>query len=145
VLARWGSTVPVNRIQSYNYQDRYVRHANFDVRIDPAASPAQDAQFRLVPGLANGSGFVSFQSVNFPGYYLRHYGFGFVLAANDGTATFAADVTFRQVAGLANASWSSFQFYNHPDRYVRHSGYLLRLDPITTAQGRDDATFRVTT
>jgi Alpha-L-arabinofuranosidase B (ABFB) domain len=145
VLGRWGSTVPINRIQSYNFQDRYVRHANFDVRIDANVSPAQDAQFRLVPGLAGASGTVSFQSVNFPGYYLRHYSFDFRLEANDGTATFAADATFRQVAGLASASWTSWQSYNHADRYIRHSGYLLRLDPITDAQGRNDATFRVTT
>ncbi|BEL05260.1 hypothetical protein Q0Z83_034510 [Actinoplanes sichuanensis] len=31
---------------------------------------------------------------------------------------------------------------NFPDRYVRHYNYLLRLDPITTATGRADATFR---
>jgi len=145
VLARWGTSVPVNRIQSFNFQDRFVRHANFDVRIDPNVSPAQDAQFRLMPGLANSSGYVSFQSVNFPGYYLRHSGFDFVLAANDGTAAFAADATFRQVAGLANSGWSSFQSYNNPDRYIRHFNYLLRLDQITTAVGRSDATFRVTT
>jgi hypothetical protein len=145
VLGRWGTSAPVNRIQSYNFQDRYVRHINFDVRIDPNVSPAQDAQFRLVPGLANASGYVSIQSVNFPGYYLRHSGFDFVLAPSDGTSTFAAEATFRQVAGLANSGWSSFQSYSHPDRYIRHYNYLLRLDPITTAQGRSDATFRVTT
>jgi hypothetical protein len=143
VLARWGTTTPVNRIQSYNFQDRYVRHVNLDVRIDPNVSPAQDAQFRLVPGLANNSGYISFESVNYPGYYLRHYAYDFVLAPNDGTATFAADATFRRVAGLANSSWSSFQSYNFPDRHVRHSNYLLRLDPITDATGRNDATFRV--
>jgi hypothetical protein len=143
VLARWGTTTPVNRIQSYNFQDRYVRHVNLDVRIDPNVSPAQDAQFRLVPGLANNSGYISFESVNYPGYYLRHYAYDFVLAPNDGTATFAADATFRRVAGLANSGWSSFQSYNFPDRHIRHSNYLLRLDPITDATGRNDATFRV--
>lgn len=144
VLGRWGSTAPVNRLQSYNVQDRYVRHANLDVRIDPNVSPAQDAQFRVLPGLANNSGYVSFESVNYPGYYLRHYGFDFVLAPNDGTTVFAGDATFRQVDGLASASWSSFQSYNYPDRYIRHYGYLLRLDPITDAAGRGDATFRLT-
>ncbi|HEX6684500.1 MAG TPA: glycoside hydrolase family 43 protein [Candidatus Limnocylindrales bacterium] len=144
VLARWGASTPVNRIQSFNFQDRYVRHANFDVRIDPNVSPAQDAQFRLVPGLASSSGYVSIQSVNFPGYYLRHSGFDFVLAPSDGTAAFAAEATFRQVAGLANSGWTSFQSYSHPDRYIRHYNYLLRLDQITTAVGRSDATFRVT-
>ncbi|GIG92132.1 glycoside hydrolase family 43 protein [Plantactinospora endophytica] len=144
VLGRWGSSVPVNRIQSYNYPDRYVRHVNLDVRIDANVSPAQDAQFRLVPGLAGAAGTVSFQSVNYPGYYLRHYGFDFRLEASDGTGTFAGDATFRQVAGLASSSWTSFQSYNYPDRYIRHYDYVLRLDPVGDAQGRADATFRVT-
>ncbi len=34
VLARYQAPV-FNRLQSYNYQDRYVRHYNTDVRIDP--------------------------------------------------------------------------------------------------------------
>lgn len=143
VLNRWPST-PFSRIQSYNFQDRYVRHANFDVRIDANVSPAQDAQFRLVPGLANNSGYVSFESVNFPGYYLRHYNYDLVLARNDASAVFAADSTFRSVAGLASSSWTSFQSYNFPDRYLRHYNYLLRIDPITDSVGRSDATFRVT-
>ncbi|MEJ3744451.1 glycoside hydrolase family 43 protein [Actinomycetes bacterium KLBMP 9797] len=143
VLGRWGSSAPVNRIQSYNFQDRYVRHVNLDVRIDPNVSPLADSQFRVVPGLAGGSGYVSFHSVNYPGYYLRHYGYDFVLAANDGTSTFAGDATFRQVAGLANSGWASYQSYNYPDRHIRHYNYQLRLDPITDAAGRSDATFRL--
>ncbi|MBQ1047241.1 AbfB domain-containing protein [Micromonospora sp. C51] len=143
VLGRWGATTPANRIQAYTHQDRYVRHANYDVRIDANVSPAQDAQFRVVPGLADAAS-VSFESVNYPGHYLRHYGFDFVLAANDGSSVFAADATFRQVAGLGNASWSSFRSYNYPDRYVRHYNYQLRLDPINDAQARADATFRLT-
>ncbi|GAB3839086.1 hypothetical protein GCM10029963_05920 [Micromonospora andamanensis] len=143
VLGRWGATTPANRIQAYTHQDRYVRHANYDVRIDANVNPAQDAQFRVVPGLADAAG-VSFESVNYPGHYLRHYGFDFVLAANDGSSVFAADATFRQVAGLGNSSWSSFRSYNYPDRYVRHYNYQLRLDPVNDAQARNDATFRLT-
>jgi hypothetical protein len=109
----------------------------------PGVSPADDAQFRLRPGLA-GSGTVSFESVNYPGYFLRHANYDFQLAHNDGSSQFAADASFRQVAGLADSTWSSFQSYNHPDRYIRHYAYQLRLDPITTATGRGDATFRVT-
>jgi hypothetical protein len=141
VLARWPSA-PANRLQSYNFQDRYVRHSNFDVRIDPDVSPVQDSQFRLRPGLA-GTGTVSFESVNYPGYFLRHANYDFQLALNDGSSQFAADATFRKVTGLADSTWSSFQSYNHPDRYIRHYAYQLRLDPITTATGRADATFRV--
>ncbi|WP_020138518.1 glycoside hydrolase family 43 protein [Streptomyces sp. 351MFTsu5.1] len=141
VLARYANT-PAQRLQSFNFQDRYVRHANFDVLIDQNVT-SDDAKFRLRPGLA-GTGTVSFESVNNPGYFLRHANYDFQLVRNDGTAQFAADATFRQVAGLADAGWSSFQSYNHPDRYIRHYAYKLRLDPITTATGRGDATFRAT-
>ncbi|KUO14558.1 hypothetical protein AQJ91_46145 [Streptomyces dysideae] len=79
-----------------------------------------------------------------PSAVLRHAGYDFQPAYDDGTTQFAADATFRQVAGLADASWSSFQSYNHPDPYIRHYAYQLRLDPINTATGRGDATFRVT-
>lgn len=145
VLARWGNSTPVNRLQSYNVADRYVRHADFDARIDANVSPPADAQWRIVPGLANtDAGNVSFESVNYPGYFLRHWNYDFVLAQNDNTATFRADATFRRVAGLADASAVSFQSYNFPDRYLRHFNYLLRIDPITTAAGRADATFRIT-
>ncbi|MFE7763826.1 glycoside hydrolase family 43 protein [Streptomyces sp. NPDC057438] len=142
VLARWPNT-PAQRLQSFNFQDRYVRQTDFDVRIDPDVSPADDAQFRMRPGLA-GTGTVSFESVRFPGYFLRHANYDFRLVRYDGTAQFAADATFRKVAGLADPTWSSFQSYNHPDRYLRHYAYQLRLDPISTATGRSDATFRLT-
>lgn len=138
-----GETVgSYNRLQSYNFPDRYIRHANFDVRIDPSVSPAQDAQFRIVRGLA-GTGTVSFESVNYPGHYLRHSNYDFALAPNDGTALFAGDASFRQVAGLADATAVSFQSYSHPDRYLRHYDYALRLDAIATATARADATFRI--
>ncbi|MDQ0767176.1 glycoside hydrolase family 43 protein [Streptomyces canus] len=142
VLARWPNTT-ANRLQSFNFQDRYVRHTNFDVRIDQNVSTSEDSQFRMRTGLA-GTGTVSFESVNFPGYFLRHSAFDFQLVYNDGTAGFAADATFKQVAGLADATWSSFQSYNYPDRYIRHYAYELKLEPISTATGRGDATFRVT-
>jgi hypothetical protein len=143
VLSRYQSPV-FNRLQSYNFQDRYVRHYNMDVRIDSGVSPGADAQFRLVPGLAS-SGAVSFESVNYPGHYLRHVDYDFVLAPRESGGTFNADATFNRVSGLADSSWSSFTSYNYPTRYIRHYGYSLRLDPVGTATERADATFRVTT
>ncbi|BEL05263.1 hypothetical protein Q0Z83_034540 [Actinoplanes sichuanensis] len=139
--AEWA--VATTRIQSYNFTDRFVRHANFDARIDADVSPAADAQWRIVPGLAGGGGYVSIESVNFPGHYLRHSNHDFALAANDATAGFAADATFKQVPGLADATGVSFQSYSQPTRYLRHYSFLLRLDEITTATGRADATFRL--
>jgi alpha-L-arabinofuranosidase B-like protein len=62
---------------------------------------------------------------------------------NDGTSAFAADATFYRTAGLADASWSSFRSYNNPTRYIRHSDYVLRIDPISTTTEKQDATFHV--
>jgi hypothetical protein len=95
-----------------------------------------------VPGLADSSG-VSFQSVNYPARYLRHYAYALRLDENDGTSTFAADATFYRTAGLADASWASFRSYNNPTRYIRHANYALRIDPVSTATERQDATFDV--
>lgn len=37
----------------------------------------------------------------------------------------------------------SFQSVNYPTRYLRYYNYVLRIDPISTATDRQDATFRV--
>ncbi|MFI5838832.1 glycoside hydrolase family 43 protein [Catenuloplanes sp. NPDC051500] len=135
-----------NRIKSYNFPDRYVRHADNVARIDVYPfDPYQDQQWTLVPGLADPAG-VSFRSVNFPTMYLRHWSYALVLAADDGTAAFDADATFHRVPGFADSSWTSFRSHNLPDRFIRHSGYVLRVDPITsgsTTTDKQDATFRV--
>lgn len=145
LTAQWGGTTPVNRLQSTNFPDRYVRHANFvSVRIDANVSPLDDSKFRVVKGLANNAGYVSFASVNQPGYYLRHKNFVFELAPYDGSPQFAADATFKEVPGLADTTASSFQAYSQPNYYIRHYAYQLHLDLIANQTGRSDATFRVT-
>ncbi|MBB5803500.1 hypothetical protein F4560_003268 [Saccharothrix ecbatanensis] len=142
LLANYGGT-SWNRLKSLNYPGHYVRHANYVGTIsEQPFEPYQDSQWRLVAGLSDAKG-MSFESVNFPGYYLRHENFEVKLVRNDGTSRFAADATFHRVAGLADANWSSFRAATHPTRYLRHSNLVLRIDEITTATGRADATFRV--
>ena len=135
-----------NRLKSYNFPDRYVRHQNNVGRIDPYPfDPYQDQLWRLVPGLADPAG-VSFQSVNVPSRYLRHSNYAMVLNVNDGTSLFRSDATFYRVAGFADASWTSFRSYNFPTRYLRHANSVLRIDPITSGSSttdKQDATFRV--
>ncbi|MCX5420768.1 AbfB domain-containing protein [Streptomyces sp. NBC_00078] len=58
--------------------------------------------------------------------------------------TLTAAEESRVLARWPNTPAQRLQSYNYPDRYIRHYAYLLRLDPITTATGRGDATFRVT-
>ncbi|MEU5276298.1 glycoside hydrolase family 43 protein [Streptomyces asoensis] len=142
LVAKWGAPA-WNRLKSYNYPDRYVRHANYVGRIDTYPFDLYtDSQWKLVPGLADSSG-VSFQSVNYPTRYLRHYNYQLQLDVNDGTSAFAGDATFTRTAGLADAAWSSFRSYNNPTRYIRHSNYVLRIDPVSTATEKQDATFSV--
>ncbi|MEW2117345.1 AbfB domain-containing protein, partial [Streptomyces sp. NPDC005474] len=50
----------------------------------------------------------------------------------------------RVLARWPNTPVQRIQSYNHPDRYIRHYAYELRLDPITTTLGRGDATFHLT-
>ncbi|BCY13114.1 hypothetical protein L3i22_082020 [Actinoplanes sp. L3-i22] len=145
LTAKWGAPA-WNRVKSYNYPDRYIRHSNSVGRIDAYPfDPYQDQLWTLVPGLADSSG-VSFRSVNYPDRYLRHSNYAMVLSANDGGSTFNADATFYKAAGFADSSWTSFRSYNYPDRYLRHSNYVLRIDPITSSSAttdKQDATFRV--
>ncbi|MDQ6417912.1 AbfB domain-containing protein [Paenibacillus sp. LHD-117] len=135
--------VSVNvRLQSHNFTDRYIRHANYRARIDAAVSPVGDAQFKLVPGLTDANG-VSFESVNFPGRFLRVRSNGEVwLDPNDGTAAFKNDATFRRVAGLADPQKSSYQMWSDASRYLRHSNYLLYAQAGSGATFNADATFK---
>jgi hypothetical protein len=145
LLDRWGAPA-WNRIASANYPDHLVRHADDAARIDPYPfDPYQDAQWRLVPGLADPAG-LTFESVNLPGHYLRHTGYVLVLAPPDGSATFAADATFHRVPGLADAALASFRSHNVPTHHLRHAGFALRVDPLNAgspAADRQDATFRI--
>ncbi|WP_232293186.1 glycoside hydrolase family 43 protein [Stigmatella aurantiaca] len=141
VLKETGQAGDIRRLQSFNFQTYFVRHYNYQARLDQNVSPAEDSQFRIVPGLADGSA-VSFEAVNLPGYFLRHNDNVLVLAKNDGTSLFKQDATFLDVAGLANSSWTSYQAYNVPGSYIRHYNYTLRIEPITTSISQSDATFR---
>lgn len=145
LIAYWGNPT-WNRIKSYNFPDRFVRHAAFAGRIDQAPiDPLDDSKWRVVAGLAD-SNAVSFESVGFPGYYLRHSNFKLVVNKNDGTSVFKNDATFYKSAGLADSTWTSFKSFNFPDRYIRHSAFSLQLDLISAASpagDKQDATFKI--
>ncbi|BBC34974.1 hypothetical protein SGFS_062680 [Streptomyces graminofaciens] len=141
LLARYGGT-SWNLLKSYNFPGRYVRHASFAGKISELPfDPYQDAQWRLRPGLSDSTG-VSFESVNFPGYYMKQENFEIKVVRDDGTAAFATDATFHRVAGL-DGTWSSFRSARFPTRYLRHSSFALRIDEISTGTGRADATFDI--
>ncbi|MDQ0874528.1 hypothetical protein QFZ77_003187 [Paenibacillus sp. V4I3] len=129
------------RLQSYNFPDRYIRHSNYRAQIDANVSPVQDSQFKMVTGLADSTG-VSFESINFPGSYLRVRSNGEVwLDSNDSTTTFKNDATFRRVAGLADAQKSSYQMWTDSTKFLRHSNYLMYAQAGSGSTFNADATF----
>jgi hypothetical protein len=128
------------RLKSYNYPDRFVRHWEYRGRLEANVNPLADSQFRIVTGL-NGSGTVSLESTNFPGYYLRHRNHEMWVERNDGSAVFRADASFHRRAGLASGSAASFESSNFPGQYIRHNGTYINLTTTPDTVARADATF----
>ncbi|HWO25213.1 MAG TPA: AbfB domain-containing protein [Kofleriaceae bacterium] len=110
-------------LESKSIPGQYVRHTFFLGRVDPVVGDLgqKDASFVQKPGLARpaAAGFASFESVNFPGFYLRHFAFGIVLAKNDGTDQFKKDATFKVHPGLADKTLASFEAINFPGFFIR--------------------------
>lgn len=129
------------RLRSANFADRYIRHFNYRARIDTNVTVLADSQFRIVAGFA-GTGTVSLESTNFPGYYLRTRSNGEVwVDQSDGSAGFQSSASFYQRAGLSDSAGVSFESYATSGRYIRHFNYLLLTQAVSSATDRADATF----
>ena len=103
----------------------------------------KDASFRIVPGL--GGRCASFESLNYPGHFLRHQNFRLKLARRTDEELFRQDATFCIVAGLADSAGVSFESVNLPRHYIRHRNSELLLIPYDGYDlYRKDATFRAT-
>ncbi len=134
----------VSMLQSFNYPDHFVSYhdhlGNITITNNRSAITIGDANFRLVPGLADPSK-VSFESVKKPGLYLRHQGWRVKLHKFDGTRLFREDATFKRVPGLADASWESFESQNYPGKFLRHRNFHLWVEGGEGELFRKDATF----
>ncbi len=131
------------RLRSHNNSTRYVRHYSYRARIDANVTLLADSQFRTVTGLT-GSGTVSLESANFPGYYLRKRSNNEVwLDQNDGSAQFRADASFYQRSGLADSAGISLETYATAGLFLRHANYLLVTQTISGSTAQADATFHL--
>jgi peptidoglycan hydrolase-like protein with peptidoglycan-binding domain len=133
-------------IMSYNFPDHFIRHyGNLgELSYINSSSPQVDkvdASFKRVPGLAGAC--VSFESINYPGMYLRHQDFRIKLSPYDGAdAIFLADATFCERTGLGNILWLSFEAYNVPGHYIRHQDSHFYIASGAGLPFTSDATFR---
>merc|ERR1711998_40664 len=101
----------------------------------------------MVAGLANRRK-VSFESVNFPGFFIRHCNFRILVNERDGSDLFDEDATFEMI--LPNQmcengqGFFSFRSVNYPDRYLRHKNFELWLDENDGSElFADDTTFNL--
>ncbi|VUD64361.1 Extracellular exo-alpha-(1-_5)-L-arabinofuranosidase [Thalassocella blandensis] len=133
--------VPANgtlNFESRNFPGHFFSSRDdASVRLDGVEGrPTKEAAYSIVPGLAD-ENCVSFQSARDPNRYLRHSGYWIWEHQNNPSNGFKQDATFCVKASLAgDAQYRSFESFNFPGHFIRHSGGRLRID----AQ-RDTETF----
>ena len=106
----------------------YIAHTGSTVNLQAVTSSSstalkQEASWTVQTGLGN-SGCFSFESIDTPGSYIRHYNFELYVDAPDGSSTFNTDATFCPEAGF-DGQGNSFRSWSYPTRYWRHYNYIL--------------------
>ncbi|PTB35763.1 uncharacterized protein TrAFT101_010609 [Trichoderma asperellum] len=107
---------------------RYIAHTGSTVNTQVVSSSSatalkQQASWIVHAGLGN-SACYSFESVDTPGSYIRHYNFALQVNASDGSKQFNEDATFCPQAGL-NGQGNSIRSWSYPTRYFRHYNNVL--------------------
>ncbi|KAI8952524.1 carbohydrate-binding module family 42 protein [Xylaria longipes] len=142
------------RVTTPNFSDHYIAHTGATVNTQIVSSSSastlkQQASWTVRTGLGNGACF-SFESVDTPGSFIRHYNYQLVIAANDNGKIFAEDATFCPQGGI-NGQGNAFRSWSYPARYFRHYNSLLYIagnsgphDFDNPAVFNDDVSFVVT-
>lgn len=116
-------------LASHNAPNLFIRHKGFIGFLEAVDSDLarKDTTFKQVAGLADHS-HVSFESVNFPGYFLVVEGNGIALRQRAGNnPAFNSNATFIQVAGLADASKLSLESHARRGSYILHDNGKLQV------------------
>jgi hypothetical protein len=122
-----GSAISL-RATTPGYNTRYIAHTGTTVNTQVVTSAntttiKQRASWTVRTGLGNSACF-SFESVDTPGSYIRHYNFVLLVNANDGSKQFGEDATFCPMAGL-NGQGKSIRLWSYPTRFMRHYDNVL--------------------
>jgi hypothetical protein len=112
-----------------------MRHKNSLMYIEATttALAINDSAFKVrSPGLAGSCH--SFESRNFPGFFIRHQNSRLKLGKFEDRELFRKDATFCIRPGLADPQrGSSFESFNFPGRFIRQKNFELYIQ-------RDDGT-----
>ncbi|WNG13651.1 AbfB domain-containing protein [Cystobacter fuscus] len=135
-------------IESYIAPHFFIRHyegQEVAASLIYSGRDMDEATFRIVPGLADDR-CISFEALDYDGYFLRHRGSDIFLDPDNNTLGFSEDATFCPRPGLADPNELSFESCNVPDSYLNiddYDGrtYGLYLDSEYSAAFEEDATF----
>lgn len=139
-----GISATAYTIQTYGDEELFVRHKGMGIQANPMKEGHLDYKWHPVQGLVDdGENFVSFQSENKPGFYLKRKGQNVIIAKHDGTDDFKEDATFKITQGLADKTWSSYHSYNDENLYIiLDEDDKLRLRENSAVDEYETATFR---
>jgi hypothetical protein len=117
-----GSRISLH-VTTPGFTDRYARHQNdlgFTEHVDAASTALlkADATWRVTIGLADPTCY-SFESVNFPGEYLRHAFSRVRKDPGDGSDLYKRDSTWCSRPGLTGSD-VSLDALDFPGKYLRH-------------------------
>ena len=131
----------MRRLRISTASNQYLRHSGFRAYIGTDPFPAQDSEFRLAHGLAGITG-VYFESINFPGRYLRVRSDGTTwFDPSETTTAYKESATFRRVAGLSNASLHSNQMWTDATRYLINVSGAVNAATVSGSPAVENATF----
>lgn len=111
------------QVTTPGHTQRYLRHQDslaYTEVVDPGSTALlkNDATYTIRAGLADATCY-SFESVNFPGQYLRHAASRVRNSPNDGSALMRADATWCARTGLTGGG-VSLESYNFRGSFLRH-------------------------
>jgi hypothetical protein len=133
-------------IQSKNYPTHYFGPAD-NGRDYKIVQNGATKFFMISPGLTGEKGTVSFQPVDAPGHYLRHYGYLLDLEKKDGARNaniFDEDATFRIHENKFFNGFDSYESVNYPNYYIRHQGSRLKINVQDHSElYENDASFKI--
>ena len=136
----------IARLRSSNLSDCHIYHdKDGSAVIANASGPytLTQSQWRVIPGLADGNG-ITLESVDMPGYFLRHDGERVVLSKGDGSEDLRQDATWIQHESLDHRGGISLEAQNMPGLYLRHRDGGLVVSEISTPLDKQDASFSMT-
>jgi hypothetical protein len=115
-------------LSPYEDQSLRVRHSGALVTVSRDISDT--THWKIVAGLADAH-YVSFQSRDEPGRYLRHSDARLWSDINDGTSQFMRDATFELAAPLVgdDSQAKSLRPFDNPDQRAQRSGDQVLLPP----------------